>query len=254
LPIGGGLVTYDYQVYNPGSSYLTDVTLIDDKCSPVIFKGGDTNNDAKLDRGEIWKYSCQMNIDQATINTAIATGKFGIRVLTASATASVSIGSSPANNVQINIIKKAIPSVLPYDGGLVNYTYTITNPTIVSMTDVIVTDNSCSPVNYIEGDINKDNKLDPTETWTYLCRINITADTTNEAAVSANYGDRQVSAHAVASVSVEMPPVIPKKFPKTGNGDTSAKPGWVWFLSASAATFVGIKITLNIWRKFKYSV
>lgn len=51
LPIPGGLTTYDYQVYNPGSGYVTSVVLTDDKCSPVNYLGGDSNSDARLDRG-----------------------------------------------------------------------------------------------------------------------------------------------------------------------------------------------------------
>lgn len=253
LPPIGGSVVYGYQVYNPGSGFLTDVVLTDDKCSPVKYTGGDLNNDRKLDRGEIWKYNCQADVNRTTVNTATATGKFEAKVLTATASAMVTVGALSPNDPVIGLVKKAVPPILPYDGGVVNYVYTVTNPGIVPLTDTTLVDDNCSPVNYVEGDTNKDNKLDTTETWTYLCRKFVTVNTTNSSNVAGKYGDKIAADHAVVAVIVEPPPVIPKKFPKTGNGSGLDNSGLVWFLSSSAAAFVSIKIILKTWRKYRYT-
>jgi hypothetical protein len=74
LPVGGGPVTYTYAVTNVGNVPLSNVTVVDDKCSPVVFLNGDTNNDAKLDLTETWHYSCTKTITVTTTNTAVSTG------------------------------------------------------------------------------------------------------------------------------------------------------------------------------------
>ena len=71
---GGGMVTYTKRVTNPGTIALSNVNVIDDKCSPVTYISGDTNGDAKLDTTEVWTYTCRTNLTQTTTNTANASG------------------------------------------------------------------------------------------------------------------------------------------------------------------------------------
>ncbi len=75
LRAGGGMVTYTERITNPGTVPLSNVRLNDDKCSPMKFIFGDTNNDSKLDPSETWTYTCQTNLTQTTTNTAVATGQ-----------------------------------------------------------------------------------------------------------------------------------------------------------------------------------
>lgn len=74
LLAGGGTVIYLEKVTNPGTVALSTVTLTDDKCSPVKYISGDTNNDKKLDTTETWLYTCQSNLTKSTTNTATASG------------------------------------------------------------------------------------------------------------------------------------------------------------------------------------
>jgi uncharacterized repeat protein (TIGR01451 family) len=74
LLAGGGSVTYTEKVTNPGTVPLSNVVLVDDKCSPMKFVSGDTNADAKLDPNETWTYTCKTNLTQTTTNTARASG------------------------------------------------------------------------------------------------------------------------------------------------------------------------------------
>jgi len=53
---------------------LTNVTAVDNKCSPLVFLNGDTNGDAKLALTETWHYSCTTTIRVTTTNTVVATG------------------------------------------------------------------------------------------------------------------------------------------------------------------------------------
>lgn len=75
LSAGGGIITYTERVTNPGAVALSNVLINDDKCSPVTYLSGDTNNDSKLDPSEAWIYTCQTNLMQTTTNTAVVTGE-----------------------------------------------------------------------------------------------------------------------------------------------------------------------------------
>ena len=71
----GETVTYTYTVTNTGDTEISDVTVSDDKCSPVTFKSGDTNGDGKLQTSETWTYTCSQPISVATTNVGTVTGK-----------------------------------------------------------------------------------------------------------------------------------------------------------------------------------
>jgi len=74
LHAGGGAVLYTEKITNPGIVALSNVTLVDDKCSPMKYISGDTNLDSKLDVSETWTYTCTSNLTATTTNTAIANG------------------------------------------------------------------------------------------------------------------------------------------------------------------------------------
>ena len=73
LPSAGGNITFTYRVNNPGIVPLQDVTVTDDKCSDMSGHLGDTNNNGLLDVGEVWIYTCTMNLKQTTTNTVTVT-------------------------------------------------------------------------------------------------------------------------------------------------------------------------------------
>ncbi len=68
------MVTYTEKITNPGTVALSNVRLTDDKCSPVTYVSGDTNNNSKLDTNETWTYTCRANLTTSTTNTAVAEG------------------------------------------------------------------------------------------------------------------------------------------------------------------------------------
>jgi uncharacterized repeat protein (TIGR01451 family) len=78
LPAEGGPVTYYYSVTNPGVAPLSDVSVIDNKCTGlpgrVVGHPGDLNKNNLLDPGEVWQFTCKSNITQTTTNLATAEG------------------------------------------------------------------------------------------------------------------------------------------------------------------------------------
>lgn len=170
----GGAVLYTYIVTNPGDDPLANVTVTDDKCSPVVYQSGDAHGVGLLDPGEVWIYTCVANPIEDTTNTVIATGDDSLgNPVRDTDTAFVDV-VRPA----INVVKSVHPTVtLP--GGLVLYTYVVTNPGDVPLVGVSLTDNTCAPVFYQDGDLNTDGLLDLNETWRYTCTTSVSADTTN---------------------------------------------------------------------------
>src|SRR3989344_7861448 len=176
LPAGAGPVAYTYTAWNVGGPQaLTSVTVTDDKCSPVTFLSGDLNGNSKLDPNEKWKYSCTATLSKTTTNTSIATGHSDDalkQAAIATAVATVVVGS-PLTPPLINIAK--VPSRLtpfPFGGGSGLYSYIVTNPGVVAMSNVVVTDDKCGPVSRVIGDgtansNNNNGLLDPGESWAY---------------------------------------------------------------------------------------
>lgn len=221
LPTGTGAVTYNYTVWNVGGQQALDnITVVDDKCSPVAYVSGDLNGNGKIDPHEDWKYSCTATLSQTTVNTAVATGysdDTSRQATIATAVATVVVGSS-ATPPLINIVK--VPDRLtsfPYGGGTVTYTYTVTNPGTVALSNVSVVDNKCAPVSYVKGDADNDHLLDPSETWTYTCATNITASTMNTATAEGSANGITAVSYAFATVLVATPGLPNTGFPPRNN-------------------------------------
>lgn len=112
---GPGFVTYTYKVTNEGDVALKDISVKDDKCSPVVYVSGRKNQNGKLDKDEVWKYTCTKKVSATETNTVTAKGTAnGDRVKdTAKATVVVSsvpgfpnagIGSEDKSSAPWNII------------------------------------------------------------------------------------------------------------------------------------------------------
>ncbi|MFC2031242.1 hypothetical protein ACFLWA_10985, partial [Chloroflexota bacterium] len=175
----GEVVTYTYEVTNPGDDPLSNVGVTDDPwCSPVTGEapGGDANDDDLLDPGETWVYTCTTTVTTDTVNVATATGDD-------------SLGSpvSDDDDAFVDVIvagiqlEKGASASVVYPGTSVTYAYTVTNTGADPLSDVQVVDNYCESPVYGSGDTNGDELLDVDETWLYSCEAVVEEDTINTA-------------------------------------------------------------------------
>lgn len=210
LPAGPGPVQYTYTLRNIGTVPVTDITMVGDTCSPIVLVSGDTDADAKLDLDEVWVHTCSTTLTETHTNTIVATGwANGISAVDI-ANATVVVGV-PVVPPLIHITKVPSPLALSAGGGMVTYTNKVTNPGIVALSNVNVTDDKCGPVNYISGDINGDSKLDMNETWTYTCKSKLTKTTVNTVVATGEANGLVARDLAIATVVVAVPTV-----PNTG--------------------------------------
>jgi hypothetical protein len=208
LPKGAGNVTYHYAVKNfLGEVALTQVQVVDDKCSPVKFVTGDDNGNSKLEYSETWRYTCTTKLSQTTQSTATATGTANNITATHKAYATVIVGSNnpPPLVSIINVTKIAYPLSLPTEGGKITFTYKINNPGVVPLSDVTVTDDKCSAMSGKLGDTNGNNLLDINEVWIYTCTANLKQTTTNTVNVMAFANGLKAVGDATITVKVDTP-------------------------------------------------
>lgn len=144
-------------------------------------------------------------------------------------------GSSYVYPPLINVIKTPNPLALTSGSGLVTYTYKVTNPGMVTLSNVSVTDDKISAVSYVSGDINTDKLLQVNETWTYTGKMTLTVTTTNTATAkgSANGMEATDIAFATVVVTPVTTTVNGGQIPKT------ATPLYAVLLSGAALTLVG---------------
>lgn len=96
----------------------------------------------------------------------------------------------------------------PVDAGtIVTYTYDVTNSGETPLSNIVVSDDTCSPVDYVSGD-DGNGLLENGETWTYSCSMPLQKTTTNEACADGDFigGGRD---SACVDVTVEVNPPAP---------------------------------------------
>ncbi len=241
LPAGPGAVTYTYTVRNVGTVPMTNVGLVGDTCSPIVLQSGDTNGNATLEVSETWTFSCSTTLSATHTNTVVATGWANGISATDVASATVVVGT-PVVPPLIHVTKVPSPLTLLAGGGAVTYTERITNPGTVALSVVRLSDDKCSPMTFVSGDANGDAKLDPTETWTYTCRTNLTQTTTNTAVAAGTANGMTVRDVAIATVVVAGgAPALPN----TGAAPAGNLPAWL----AAAAGILGLAFIVYGMRK-----
>jgi uncharacterized repeat protein (TIGR01451 family) len=207
VPPGGGSVTYTYVVTNTGDVPLSDVSVSDDKCSPVSYVSGDANDDDFLGLSETWTFSCTTTITTDTTNTGTATGHDGEDTVTDTDQATVTV-EQPVLAAGIHIEKTVLPLNLPAGGGDVTYTYVVSNTGDLPLTNVAVTDDNGTPANHSD-DFGVDcpkTALAVDESMTCTADVTgTTATTTNIATASGTAGETTVSDTDDATVTVAAP-------------------------------------------------
>jgi uncharacterized repeat protein (TIGR01451 family) len=225
----GGSTTFTFTVTNPGTVPLTDITVTDDTCSPLTFVGGDTNGDGALapNDGESWSYTCTMSITAPLSNTATATGTDPSGFQPTDSAVAGAIPYLPG----IAVSKVALQTEVPA-GGSVTYRYEVVNTGNIPLANVAesITDDKCSPVTYVEGDVDENGLLTSAvnifefstdaEIWVFTCTTIVTEDTVNVVTVSGvptgpNAAELGPAVSASANAAVQVIGTVP--IPSTGN-------------------------------------
>jgi hypothetical protein len=226
----GDSVTYTYTDENDGRDPLTNVSVTDDKCSPVTqVKGsdsdnlpsdsthniGDADNDNVLDPGETWTFTCSTTLTSTTTNTATASGfdaALGKTVtFCAGGVSTATCFHDPDERAQATVTVIAPATSLRKTAAVsATYTYKEKNTGNDPLSNVSVTDDKCSPVDptlkadnvHNIGDADDDGLLDPGETWTFTCTMSLTSDGQN---LSAAAGTNTGTGHGTDSLGTAVP-------------------------------------------------
>ena len=212
LPYGSGVVTYTYTVTNPGVVPLTSVSVTDNKVNTVNYVSGDTNLDLILQPSETWIFKGSSTLYTTTTNRATATGSGNGLLATDIANATVvvtPVEQPPVYPPLVNIVKSASPLALLYGEGPVTYTYRVTNPGLVTLSNIIVTDDKINEVTYVSGDLNNDTLMQTTETWIYTATDVLTETTVNTATVTARANGMISTDTSIATVIFTPAVIVP---------------------------------------------
>ena len=114
----------------------------------------------------------------------------------------------------------------PVDAGTsVTYSYDVSNDGDTPLSNVVVTDDFCSPVGYLSGD-DGDHLLEKGETWKYSCTMDLAETTTNTACADGDFiGGGHDSACAEVTVEVNPPKQPAIKIAKSSDADGTVLPG-----------------------------
>lgn len=172
----GDSVEYTLVVTNTGNTPLADVGVSDPKCdsTPALQSklGGD--QDALLELGEIWTYTC-------THVVAGADGDPVVNTATAEGTDDLGLTVDDEDSHQVDIIHPDIKIVktgpaLAHVGDTITYSFTVTNEGDTPLSVVVVSDPLCDSVPLFSGGDDGDVVLELGESWTYTCTHVVTDD------------------------------------------------------------------------------
>lgn len=122
LPSGPGPVTYTYTVTNPGTAPLSNVSVIDNKCTGlpgrVVGHPEDLNKNNLLESNEKWTFTCQTKIIQTTTNIGTAQGSANDLTATDFSPTTVAVVSPKLPDTGIAPDDKNIPWTIAILAGL----------------------------------------------------------------------------------------------------------------------------------------
>jgi hypothetical protein len=178
----GDKMDFTFAVRSIGNTPLHDITVSDDKCSPVSVApvtkaGGDS--DALLEAGEVWTYTCSKIVP----NHGASEMDPLCNVVTAAGEDEQDKPVSDTDQHCTDIIHPAIAVKKTPDrttakvGDTIGYRFDVTNPGDTGLT-VTLSDARCD-ASTLKGPQklagNQDDLLEPDEQWRYTCTHKVTA-------------------------------------------------------------------------------
>ena len=217
IAYSGDLLSFGFDVSNPGNEPLSAVTVEDDRCAtvqgPTLKELG--NPDDVLEPGERWHYICSQEATHAmgdpnpVVNTVTASAQdpFG-RIITGT-DAHETRFLHPA----IAVDKDGPASATA--GDLLTYTMAVTNAGDSTFAEPLaVTDPLCLTAPALtskDGDLTL-STLDPGDTWTYSCQVQSRTGQTQvagEAVVRATDANGHAAQARDGHTTALTPPVVP---------------------------------------------
>ncbi|WP_300008487.1 Ig-like domain-containing protein, partial [uncultured Dokdonia sp.] len=194
-------ITYTFTVTNEGNVTLSDITVLDAPLpiGGITFVDGDTDADGELDVDETWTYTGSYAITQDDIDAGQFTNQATVEGIAPEGTMVSDLSDDDSileddptvteicqdidPDTAIAIIKVGVLNDENGDGcsdplETITYTFTVTNQSNVSISDVVVLDAPLpiGGITFVDGDTDADGELDVDETWTYTGSYAITQD------------------------------------------------------------------------------
>jgi hypothetical protein len=161
----GDEVTYTFAVKNTGDVELTDVTVEDDRCAPLVRQPG---GGSSFDPGDVWTYTCTITIKgsmgDSLVNTVEACGKYG-------ATKKCDTDTHKTDIPKPAIALDKTGAATAVAGSTFTYSFKATNTGNVSLTNVVLTDDRCqATLTRVEPNL-ADQSFDKGDEWFYSCTV-----------------------------------------------------------------------------------
>ena len=188
-------ITWTYRVWTTGTVAVTVTVISDDNGTPnnaaddfiPVYVSGDTNQNGKVDPGEVWLYSAA---GIATLGQY--TNTVDVQATTSTGTTSSSTDTANYLGTTGLRIRKSVNAVDPLHptvgedadsspgpsypvGTQLTFTYLVYGDSQLPLTNVVVRDDNATPGNaaddfnakYVSGDTNANGKLDYGEVWLF---------------------------------------------------------------------------------------
>lgn len=213
---GGTKVVADFPLFVGGSSVVSGITnTFPAGASYLVTETGDSNYT------QAFSGDCDVN---GNINLALGDSKFCIITnndIEPPAVAPASSGGGGSSYIApppvpplIDVVKIPGPLALPNGPGPVLYTYILRNIGTVSVENVTMVGDTCSPIVLVSGDTFGDSRLDVNEEWTYTCISNLTETHTNTV-VATGWASGMSAVDIASSTVIVGAPIVPG-LPETG--------------------------------------
>jgi hypothetical protein len=216
----GETVTYNFTATNTGNKTLSNVDLVDDKCTSKPVRTGDTS-DTTFDPKDVWTYTCTAVVPSGTdsvTNVAEICGEMpgGDVEDSSDDVCDSDTHTFPVRTIDIQVDKKAVETTA-VAGSVVHFTIAVTNTGNTDYVQYTFTDTTCIGGATRSGTNAGDTVFNAGDTWTYDCSMQTAVGQTlaenTASATGKNSDDKSVTGTDAASVPLTQPAT-------TGGGET----------------------------------
>ena len=235
----GDTVYFQVTVTNPGVVDLTNLVVSDDQCT-LSGPSGDTNSDSILQPSETWVYTCSLTaVDGGPYtNTASADSDETDPAVEDTADYSANTPAIAIDKLVSDDNSTWVNSVTVTTGDTVYFQVTVTNPGVVDLTNLVVSDDQCT-LSGPSGDTNSDSILQPSETWVYTCSLTAVDGGPYTNTASADSDETDPAVEDTADYSANTPAIAIDKLVSDDNST------WVNSVTVTTGDTVYFQVTVT---------